>query len=80
MRKQKWADAKRMSLTQNYYKTAFVSGSMGFGFDFSGKKAVVLGIANEESIAYAIAKKLNDAGCTIAIGYQERNKEAVSAP
>jgi enoyl-[acyl-carrier protein] reductase I len=49
----------------------------GFGFDFRGKKAIVLGIANEDSIAYAIAKKLNDAGCRVAIGFQERNKGAV---
>lgn len=49
----------------------------GFGFDFKGKKAIVLGIANEESIAYSIAKRLSDCGCKVAIGYQERNKEAI---
>ncbi len=49
----------------------------GFGFDFRGKKAIVLGIADEKSIAYAIAKKLSDSGCKVAIGYQERNKEAI---
>ena len=51
----------------------------GFGFDFRGKKAIVLGIADEKSIAYAIAKKLNDSGCEIAVGYQERNAGAVKA-
>jgi enoyl-[acyl-carrier protein] reductase I len=50
----------------------------GFGFEFNGKKAIVFGIANRESIAYAIAKKLNDSGCEIAIGYQERNADAVN--
>ncbi len=50
---------------------------MGFGFNCKGKKAVVVGIANEHSIAYAIARQLSDAGCGIAIGYQERNKDAV---
>jgi enoyl-[acyl-carrier protein] reductase I len=35
-----------------------------------GKVAVVFGIANKRSIAYAIAQKLHEAGCTLAITYQ----------
>lgn len=45
--------------------------------DLTGKKAVVLGVANEKSIAWAIAKALNDNGCRISIGHQERNSETV---
>ena len=40
--------------------------------DLKGKKAVVFGIANDKSIAWHIAKRLNDAGCRIAAAYQER--------
>ena len=40
--------------------------------DLSGKKALVFGIANDKSIAWHIAKRLNDAGCRIAAAYQER--------
>ena len=45
---------------------------MGVVIDLKGKKAVVFGIANDKSIAWHIAKRLNDAGCRIAAGYQER--------
>ena len=47
---------------------------MPVNIDLTGKKAIVLGIANEKSIAWNIAKRLNDAGCRIAAGYQERVK------
>src|SRR3989344_3397992 len=40
--------------------------------DLEGRKAIVFGIANEKSIAWHIAKRLNDAGCRIAAAYQER--------
>ncbi|MBI1935810.1 enoyl-ACP reductase [Candidatus Woesearchaeota archaeon] len=40
--------------------------------DLKGKKAIVFGIANDKSIAWHIAKRLNDAGCRIAAAYQER--------
>jgi len=40
--------------------------------DLKGKKAIVFGIANDKSIGWHIAKKLNDAGCRIAAAYQER--------
>ena len=35
-----------------------------------GRVAVVFGVANKRSIAYAIAQKLSEAGCILAIGYQ----------
>ncbi len=38
--------------------------------DLTGKTAVVFGLANKRSIAWAIAQKLNDAGATLAICYQ----------
>ena len=45
---------------------------MSVAINLEGKKAIVFGIANNKSIAWHIAKKLNDAGCRIAAGYQER--------
>ncbi|MBI2649844.1 enoyl-ACP reductase [Candidatus Woesearchaeota archaeon] len=45
---------------------------MSVPIDLKGKKAIVFGIANDKSIAWHIAKRLNDAGCRIAAGYQER--------
>jgi enoyl-[acyl-carrier protein] reductase I len=45
--------------------------------DMKGKVAVVLGVANNRSIAYAIAEKLAQAGATIVLCYQsERLKRA----
>lgn len=38
--------------------------------DMTGKVAVVFGLANKRSIAYAIAQKLAEAGATLAICYQ----------
>jgi len=47
--------------------------------DLSGKKAVVFGVANEHSIAWAITKILHQAGARLAIAYQnERFGERVS--
>lgn len=40
--------------------------------DLAGKKAVVFGVATDKSIGWSIAKALNDNGCRIALGYQER--------
>src|SRR3989344_2718856 len=45
---------------------------MSVTIDLKGKKAVVFGIANDKSIAWHIAKRLNDSGCRIAAAYQER--------
>ena len=45
---------------------------MGISINLEGKKAIVFGIANDKSIAWHIAKRLNDAGCRIFAAYQER--------
>ncbi len=45
---------------------------MSITIDLKEKKAIVFGIANDKSIAWHIAKRLNDAGCRIAAAYQER--------
>ena len=45
---------------------------MSITIDLKDKKAIVFGIANDKSIAWHIAKRLNDAGCRIAAAYQER--------
>ncbi len=37
---------------------------------FQGKQALVLGVANQRSIAWAIAKRLADEGATVAFTYQ----------
>src|SRR5919198_2013393 len=38
--------------------------------DFSGKRGLVLGVANRRSIAWAIAQKLAEGGTTLAFTYQ----------
>jgi enoyl-[acyl-carrier protein] reductase I len=38
--------------------------------DFKGQTAVVFGVANKRSIAWAIAQKLSEAGAQLSIGYQ----------
>jgi enoyl-[acyl-carrier protein] reductase I len=38
--------------------------------NLEGRVAVVFGVANKRSIAYAVAQKLSEAGCKLAIGYQ----------
>ena len=44
--------------------------------DMKGKVAVILGVANKRSIAYAIAEKLAGAGATLVLCYQsERLKK-----
>ena len=48
--------------------------------NLEGRVAVVFGVANKRSIAYAIAHKLAEAGCTLAVGYQnERLKSEADA-
>jgi enoyl-[acyl-carrier protein] reductase I len=51
--------------------------------DLKGKVAVVFGLANKRSIAWAICQKLAEAGATLAIGYQserlQREAEALAA-
>ncbi len=38
--------------------------------DLSGKNALVLGVANKRSLAWAIADALGEAGCSLALTYQ----------
>src|SRR5437867_12932754 len=46
--------------------------------DFSGKRALVLGVANKRSIAWGIAKRLADGGAQLAFTYQgERIEKSV---
>jgi enoyl-[acyl-carrier protein] reductase I len=40
------------------------------GGEFAGKRALVLGVANRRSIAWAIAKRLADEGASLAFTYQ----------
>jgi enoyl-[acyl-carrier protein] reductase I len=47
--------------------------------DLSGKNALIVGVANRRSLAWAIAEALGDAGCRMAFTYQgERLQENVS--
>ena len=39
--------------------------------DLSGKKGIIFGVANERSIAWAIARSLSDAGARLAVTYQD---------
>ncbi len=45
--------------------------------DLQGKHAVVFGVASEESIAWAIAKRLHAAGARVSLGYQQRFKSRI---
>jgi enoyl-[acyl-carrier protein] reductase I len=45
--------------------------------NMEGKKALIFGVANDQSIAWHIAKKLSDNGVKIALGYQERAEQLV---
>lgn len=45
---------------------------MSINIDLKNKKAIIFGIANEKSIAYAIAKRLDEEGINLAIAYQPR--------
>ena len=46
--------------------------------DFAGKRALVLGVANKRSIAWAIARRLADGGAQLAFTYQgERIEQGV---
>ena len=55
----------------------FKGGKKMENFNLEGKKAIVFGVANDQSIAWHIAKKLNDSGVRIALGYQERVEQLV---
>ncbi len=48
--------------------------------DLSGKNALVLGVANQRSLAWAIGEALGEAGCRLAFTFQgERLQEKVEA-
>ncbi|MBI2935884.1 MAG: enoyl-ACP reductase [Chloroflexi bacterium] len=50
-----------------------------YAIDLTGKKGIVFGVANQRSIAWAIAQTLDQAGVQLAIGYQnERFAEGVA--
>ena len=55
----------------------FKGGEKMGNFNLNGKKAIVFGVANDQSIAWHIAKKLNDNGVRVALGYQERAEQLV---
>jgi enoyl-[acyl-carrier protein] reductase I len=49
-----------------------------FPIDLAGKKGIVFGVASDRSIAWAISKKLSEAGAQLAFAYQnERLKPRV---
>lgn len=51
-----------------------------YSIDLSGKNALVFGVANRRSIAWAIAQALHSAGANVALTYQnERLREPVKA-
>ena len=51
---------------------------MAVSIDLSGKSAVVFGVANHRSIAWAIAQCFHDAGAELTVTYQnERMGRAV---
>ncbi|MBC7318744.1 enoyl-ACP reductase [Candidatus Bipolaricaulota bacterium] len=46
--------------------------------DLAGKKALVMGVTNERSLGYAIAKKLYEAGAEVALSYQNERLRPVA--
>ena len=42
-----------------------------------GKKALVFGVASEDSIAYAICQRLAQAGCSLILGFQPRFRSRI---
>ena len=49
-------------------------------FDLSGKKALVVGVANDQSIAWGCAKALRQQGADLAITYLNKKAEAYVRP
>ena len=47
-----------------------------YPIDLAGKRAIVFGVANQRSIAWAIASILHQAGATIALAYQNERVRA----
>ncbi len=51
-----------------------------YGISLEGKNALIFGVANQRSIAWAIARALHQAGARLALAYQnERVKEGVAS-
>ncbi len=49
-----------------------------YTIDLAGKRAIVFGVANQRSIAWAISQILHEAGASLAIAYQnERVREGI---
>jgi enoyl-[acyl-carrier protein] reductase I len=46
------------------------------GIDLTGKRALVMGVANSRSLGWAIAEKLRDAGAELAFSYQGERLKA----
>lgn len=49
-------------------------------FTLAGKKGLILGIANSQSIAYGCAKVIHDLGATLAITYLNEKAEPIVRP
>ncbi len=66
---------------REFFKAAELRRQLGVtlkrDLDLTGKHAVVFGVASDKSIAWSIAKTLNDNGCQVALGYQERVEDYV---
>src|SRR4051812_12917207 len=45
-----------------------------------GKKALVLGVANDRSFAWAVAKKLSEAGAIVGIAYGDLSNKKRAVP
>src|SRR3989338_9613403 len=59
------------------FGSKFLDGEKMGNVNLQGKKAIVFGVANDQSIAWHIAKKLNDNGVRIALAYQDRVEQLV---
>ena len=66
-----------LKILMKYFANKFKGGKKMGKINLEGKKAIVFGVANDQSIAWHIAKKLNDNGVRIALGYQERAEQLV---
>lgn len=66
-----------MKIKLKSIKEKFMGGKRMANFSLEGKKAVIFGVANDQSIAWHIAKTLNDSGVRIALAYQERVESLV---
>ena len=53
---------------------------MSLAIDLSGKKGMVLGVANDQSIAYGCALALREAGAELCISYQDDKARPHVAP